>query len=273
MTNIEQKPLPKQWEVDAVAEVFKKLGKDPIASNSAIIVTSMLKDAIIPPHSNSDYYDMLQYIVQESRFLVARLDKLDFTNDMPKDFMRDWNGHVDPPLYRLNDALRTLSVMSRLKKDNIDQIEKISNALEFVQVAHEFLNGYRDDEPEKSMSAYTGHCIFLLKILLDQIPEDEKKQYEQKKANAGWYCFSTAPKDGRKIRVKTGEMTFLAKYEEHGYMNEGEADCGAWVACEENHHPPCWNDGVMWQSNENQCASETPTHWQPYQPAQGGNGE
>lgn len=41
----------------------------------------------------------------EAQFLVDRIDEMDWSLDA-EDFVREWNGHVDPPLCRLRSTLK-----------------------------------------------------------------------------------------------------------------------------------------------------------------------
>jgi len=42
-------PMPHQWHIDAVADVFKRLENDPVGFGSAIVVTRMLLRALLIP--------------------------------------------------------------------------------------------------------------------------------------------------------------------------------------------------------------------------------
>lgn len=43
-------------------------------------------------------------VVDEARFLLARLDDINFDDDTD-DLIRDWNGHVDPSIARLRELV------------------------------------------------------------------------------------------------------------------------------------------------------------------------
>lgn len=77
-----------------------------------------------------------------------------------------------------------------------------------------------------------------------------------------WQPIETAPYN-MPVRIKAGEMTFLARLLPNASMTEDEEDCDQWQAEIEGEHPPCWSGGGCWSSNENESASLQPTHWQP----------
>lgn len=71
----------------------------------------------------------------------------------------------------------------------------------------------------------------------------------------------TAPLDGTPVEVKTaGGFTFKAAFQDHGFMNELEEECGCWVA-EGEGEPECWTDGVCWESNADERPSDPPIGW------------
>ncbi len=76
-----------------------------------------------------------------------------------------------------------------------------------------------------------------------------------------WQPIETAPVDSP-VRVKCGEMTFLARLVPWASINSEGAECDQWQAENEGEHPPCWSGGACWESNENECLSLQPTHWQ-----------
>lgn len=75
-----------------------------------------------------------------------------------------------------------------------------------------------------------------------------------------WQPIETAPY-GQEVRVKAGEMTFLAMLVKDASMLEDETPCDQWQATREGEHPPCWSDGACWASNADDCASLQPTGW------------
>lgn len=81
--------------------------------------------------------------------------------------------------------------------------------------------------------------------------------------NAGqWQDIATAPYN-TPVRVKAGEMTFIARLLPDAAMSSDEQSCDRWQAEIEGEHPPCWSGGACWESNENEDPSLQPTHWQP----------
>jgi hypothetical protein len=47
-------------------------------------------------------------LLEESTFLLARIDELDWSMGK-EEFARQWNGHVEPSLYRLGVAIRKVT--------------------------------------------------------------------------------------------------------------------------------------------------------------------
>lgn len=54
------------------------------------------------PATNRD--ERYKQIVEETRFLLARLDDLTLDDDTD-DLIRDWNGHVEPSIARLRELV------------------------------------------------------------------------------------------------------------------------------------------------------------------------
>ena len=75
-----------------------------------------------------------------------------------------------------------------------------------------------------------------------------------------WRPINTAPID-TPIRVKVGEMTFLARLLPDASMTSDERSCDQWQAEREGEHPPCWSGGACWESNEDEVMSLQPTQW------------
>ena len=50
-------------------------------------------------------HDSTAALVDMAQFLIDRIDEIDWSL-APEDFARQWDGHVDPPLCRLRNALR-----------------------------------------------------------------------------------------------------------------------------------------------------------------------
>ncbi len=48
--------------------------------------------------------ERFKQVVEEARFLIARLDELDLDDDTD-DLIRDWNGHVEPSIARLRSLV------------------------------------------------------------------------------------------------------------------------------------------------------------------------
>lgn len=55
----------------------------------------------------------VQDLLAEARFLLARLDDIEFTEDLPKEFIRDWMGHVEPSISRLRGILDAQPVSAK----------------------------------------------------------------------------------------------------------------------------------------------------------------
>lgn len=54
-----------------------------------------------PSDSRDERY---KQIVEEARFLIARLDDINLDDDTD-DLIRDWNGHVEPSIARLRSLV------------------------------------------------------------------------------------------------------------------------------------------------------------------------
>lgn len=80
----------------------------------------------------------------------------------------------------------------------------------------------------------------------------------------GWRKMSTAPRDGRDVRLLTaGGFELLARFTHYGFIDARGNDVGSWVASIEDKHPECWTDGAYWKSNENEMESDPPIGWLP----------
>jgi hypothetical protein len=78
---------------------------------------------------------------------------------------------------------------------------------------------------------------------------------------AKWLPIETAPINAD-VRVRAGEMTFLARLVPGASLNEAMEPCDQWQAVVEHDHPPCWSDGACWESNANESPSAQPIEWQ-----------
>jgi hypothetical protein len=79
-----------------------------------------------------------------------------------------------------------------------------------------------------------------------------------------WRPMATAPRDGTPIQATIpghGSDNIIAWMD--GFLNADEQDCCSWVFVEDQEPPPCWTDGVCWESNENDEPSVQPTAWKP----------
>lgn len=81
-------------------------------------------------------------------------------------------------------------------------------------------------------------------------------------AKDGWQDIANAPVN-TPVRVKAGNMTFIARIVLGASMTSDEQECNQWQAEHEGEHPPCWSGGACWESNEDEAMSLHPTHWQP----------
>lgn len=81
-----------------------------------------------------------------------------------------------------------------------------------------------------------------------------------------WYPAQLAPIN-EEVRVKAGEMTFLAMLLPDVSMDADGRSCDQWQATREGEHPPCWSGGACWDSNEDEAMSLQPTAWQRISPA------
>ena len=81
-------------------------------------------------------------------------------------------------------------------------------------------------------------------------------------AKDGWQDIANAPVN-TPVRVKAGNMTFIARIVLGASMTSDEQECDQWQAEHEGEHPPCWSGGACWESNEDEAMSLQPTHWQP----------
>jgi len=96
------------------------------------------------------------------------------------------------------------------------------------------------------------------------------EKFEVRKAEAiaawnqrahAWQGIESAPYN-TPVRIKAGEMTFVARLLIDAAMTTAEETCDQWVAEHEGEHPPCWTNGACWQSNENDDPSLRPVAWQ-----------
>lgn len=77
-----------------------------------------------------------------------------------------------------------------------------------------------------------------------------------------WQPIKTAPKDGTWIQAdipNNGSDNVVAWLP--GLLNDKVEDCGGWQFVTEQEPPPCWTDGVCWESNEDRQPSIKPTRW------------
>ena len=81
-------------------------------------------------------------------------------------------------------------------------------------------------------------------------------------AKDGWQDIANAPVN-TPVRVKAGNMTFIARIVLGASMTSDEQECNQWQAEHEGEHPPCWSGGACWESNEDEAMSLQPTYWQP----------
>ncbi|KQX18371.1 MULTISPECIES: hypothetical protein [unclassified Sphingomonas] len=84
-----------------------------------------------------------------------------------------------------------------------------------------------------------------------------------------WQPIETAPYK-TVVRVRVGDMTFLARLEPGASMSDLDTSCDQWQAAVEGQHPPCWSGGCCWESNEDGTMSLQPEAWQPAPPARTG---
>jgi len=77
-----------------------------------------------------------------------------------------------------------------------------------------------------------------------------------------WKTIDSAPYN-TPVRIKVGEMTFVARLLPDASMTEDELPCDQWQAEIEGEHPPCWSGGACWSSNENEDPSLPPSGWMP----------
>ena len=57
---------------------------------------------LVAPATERD--DRFKQVVEEARFLLARLDEIDLDDDTD-DLIREWNGHVEPSIARLRSLV------------------------------------------------------------------------------------------------------------------------------------------------------------------------
>lgn len=60
------------------------------------------RQSAVAPATNRD--ERFKQVVEEARFLLARLDDLNLDDDTD-DLIRDWNGHVEPSIARLRSLV------------------------------------------------------------------------------------------------------------------------------------------------------------------------
>lgn len=76
-----------------------------------------------------------------------------------------------------------------------------------------------------------------------------------------WNADLTAAPYNEVVRVKVGDMTFLATLLPDHSMSDEETTCNQWSAVKEGEHPPCWSAGLCWSSNEDGVVSLQPEAW------------
>lgn len=76
----------------------------------------------------------------------------------------------------------------------------------------------------------------------------------------GWMGIESAPVN-TPVRIKAGNMTFLARLIPDASMSDLDTACDQWQAEIEGEHPPCWSGGACWASNEDGVTSLQPTAW------------
>lgn len=72
----------------------------------------------------------------------------------------------------------------------------------------------------------------------------------------------TAPRDGTPIQADipdNGKDNVIAW--QGGFLDADDQNCCAWVFVEDQEPPPCWTDGVCWESNEDGMPSIKPIAW------------
>lgn len=83
---------------------------------------------------------------------------------------------------------------------------------------------------------------------------------EEGKLMSDFHPMNTAPKDGTRIKLRV-IYEFEAEWRD-GLMNENEEECGGWHAVRGD-IPPCWTDGICWESNDDGFPSVLPDEWAP----------
>lgn len=91
---------------------------------------------------------------------------------------------------------------------------------------------------------------------------DERIALAALRSAGEWRSIESAPYS-TPVRVKAGDMTFIASLEPDVSMDEHGSECDQWHATNEGEHPPCWSGGACWQSNEDEALSLQPCAWQP----------
>lgn len=75
--------------------------------------------------AQSPQAEATERVVYEAAFLLARIEELDWCGEW-ESFVREWSGHVDPPLSRLSKALAALSASPA---PGVDVLRGIEDAL------------------------------------------------------------------------------------------------------------------------------------------------
>ena len=78
-----------------------------------------------------------------------------------------------------------------------------------------------------------------------------------------WQDISSAPRDGKTIRVQTaGGLEFIAFWL-GGLLDEQGQECGWWCVEDEDEQPESWTDGICWAKNADGKKSDQPIKWKP----------
>lgn len=75
-----------------------------------------------------------------------------------------------------------------------------------------------------------------------------------------WQSIESAPV-GRPVQVITHGGFVLKARLRSGFVNELGKQVLGWVAEDGQKYPPCWDDGVCWESNSEGAASDAPVQW------------
>jgi hypothetical protein len=83
-------------------------------------------------------------------------------------------------------------------------------------------------------------------------------------AMTDWQPIETYPNDGHPVQVRTRGGYVLKAFLGSCICEGPEGPVDAWAASIEGDNPPCWTDGICWESNEDEKPSDPPVEWREH---------